>query len=99
VVDVYSRGEDLPETRTRIGGDEMSSIGNPSSRRSGLNIGFYCENCPRLFWLRIEQHKGETYLSAERGLLREVDDEPTAAADSETVPTAPESIEHILRQV
>ena len=67
VVDVYSRQEDAEATFTRVGDDEMAPIGNPSSRRSGLNIGFYCESCPQRFWLRLEQHKGQTFLSVARG--------------------------------
>lgn len=69
VVDVYTRGEDAPETRTRVGSDDMRAIRNPSRRRSGLNIGFYCENCPQRFWLCIAQHKGSTFVSVERGEL------------------------------
>jgi hypothetical protein len=99
VVDVYSRGEDAEATRTRVGDDEMAPIGNPSSRRSGLNIGFYCENCPQRFWLCIQQHKGSTYVTVERGEL-----EPQTVEDLLASPAAegvdPEAeIDDILAQI
>lgn len=37
--------------------------GNPSSRRDGLAITFYCEHCPNTFSLTIAQHKGQTFFS------------------------------------
>jgi hypothetical protein len=37
-----------------------SSGENPSSRRSGLVVSFYCELCPALTELTIAQHKGLT---------------------------------------
>lgn len=74
-VDVYSCAEDAPASRTRVGDDEMVPIGNPSKRRSGLNIGFYCETCPQRFWLCIAQHKGSTYVTVERGELRQEEEE------------------------
>jgi hypothetical protein len=33
---------------------------NPSSRRSGVAIGFWCENCPEKCELTVAQHKGES---------------------------------------
>lgn len=84
VVDVYSRGEDAAATRTRVGDDDMSALGNPSRRREGLNVGFYCESCPQRFWLCIAQHKGSTYVTVERGELvpAAVDDgDPEAEID------------------
>jgi hypothetical protein len=35
--------------------------GNPSSRRDGLLIGFWCEGCDARPELSIEQHKGQTF--------------------------------------
>lgn len=44
--------------------------GNPSSRRHGLSIGFWCEQCGKeqwgtraTMWLDIAQHKGATLMS------------------------------------
>ncbi len=39
------------------------SEGNPSQRRYGLTIQFYCEGCGGDFELCMAQHKGETYLN------------------------------------
>lgn len=43
---------------------ESSIEGNPSSRRNGLKIRFFCENCGNglRYTLSIQQHKGMTYL-------------------------------------
>jgi hypothetical protein len=35
--------------------------GNPSYRRHGLVIQFWCESCDRNFELTISQHKGNTF--------------------------------------
>jgi hypothetical protein len=71
-VTVYDRGEDAEQTgRTEISGVNrvvMSIVssdksGNPSSRRDGLAIRFWCEGCPAKPELTVVQHKGETYLA------------------------------------
>ncbi len=36
---------------------------NPSARRHGLEVQFYCEACTAISKLRIAQHKGITYMS------------------------------------
>jgi hypothetical protein len=36
---------------------------NPSSRRDGVAIQFWCEECPARPVLKIAQHKGETHVS------------------------------------
>lgn len=36
--------------------------GNPSARRNGLTIRFWCEGCWALPLLRFAQHKGTTYV-------------------------------------
>ena len=42
----------LPSSRTK----------NPSARRQGLTISFYCECCPaKKLQMHISQHKGTTY--------------------------------------
>lgn len=65
---VFSRNEDDEHTlRTVVGGNQTSTSvvhsshsGNPSSRRDGLIIGFWCEICGGLSDLLIAQHKGCT---------------------------------------
>jgi hypothetical protein len=37
-------------------------VGNPSSRRGGVAIRFWCEGCDSAPELTLEQHKGETHL-------------------------------------
>jgi hypothetical protein len=71
VLTVYHRRED--ESRlTRIGVRNGSALiervdsdgsGNPSSRRDGLAIHFYCELCDLSSELTIAQHKGQTLLA------------------------------------
>ena len=37
---------------------------NPSARRQGMRIRFYCESCDRdSFCMNITQHKGQTFLN------------------------------------
>lgn len=36
---------------------------NPSDRRGGISIQFWCEHCPALPVLQIAQHKGESLVS------------------------------------
>jgi hypothetical protein len=101
IVDVYSCREDGPVTRTRVdsGEDDMQPIGNPSKRRDGLNIGFYCEQCPQKFWLCIAQHKGATYLSMERGEIDERPPEEVLSREQEAAVGGPETVEELLRNV
>lgn len=35
---------------------------NPSARRDGIRILFWCESCRAVFEMTIAQHKGNTYL-------------------------------------
>ncbi len=37
--------------------------GNPSSRRHGITIRFYCETCEAKPYLAIYQHKGTTFVN------------------------------------
>ena len=46
-----------PETRITTDMD-----GNPSERRDGIVIEFWCEICASLFEMRIAQHKGATLI-------------------------------------
>lgn len=75
-VEVYSRDtEDAPSRATIVvmeAGDPFCepkvptrTRGNPSSRRQGLRIGFWCETCDKQPSLTIAQHKGVTYVAWE----------------------------------
>jgi hypothetical protein len=69
-VTVFDRErEDRPVTATTVTGDGVyrkegwaADRANPSSRRDGLAISFWCEHCPALSELTIAQHKGCTFL-------------------------------------
>ena len=41
---------------------DKSLVGNPSARRHGLRIRFYCELCPVKSVLTLSQHKGNTFV-------------------------------------
>ena len=68
----FTRGEDCDDVQiVSVGGyEEDVSVsrrpnhgsGNPSGRRTGMVIQFYCETCPVLSSLAIYQHKGTTYV-------------------------------------
>jgi hypothetical protein len=40
---------------------DRDMAGNPSQRRDGMKIEFYCEGCEKRSVLKIVQHKGITY--------------------------------------
>jgi hypothetical protein len=69
-VTVYDRAEDDSQTlvmdvrsrRTRSRIEESKNTANPSSRRSGIAIEFWCENCDNTSELTIAQHKGTSFL-------------------------------------
>lgn len=75
-IQVFSRSQEdaiggqfigISHDRTVIEGNS-SMQANPSTRRDGLRIFFYCENCPETrrespLILTIAQHKGQTYLA------------------------------------
>ncbi len=44
---------------------ENGQIGNPSPRRDGIRIKFWCENCDATPSMVIVQHKGSTYVGFE----------------------------------
>jgi hypothetical protein len=70
-VTVYDRAEDAKNVTKTIIDDNRTSIttvpsarsGNPSSRRNGLAIRFWCEGCEETSELMIEQTKGRTFFS------------------------------------
>ena len=63
-VHLFNRKEDEEVEGIRIdqvtGKITLSSLKNPSLRRQGLIIEFYCEGCLTDFLFSIYQHKGET---------------------------------------
>jgi hypothetical protein len=72
-VQVFNRDREDAQTGKRVEIEENSRItidssmeGNPSCRRDGLRIVFYCEHCHgddfRRFSLVIEQHKGTEFV-------------------------------------
>lgn len=42
---------------------EDAEHGNPSGRRDGIRIFFWCECCPHISVLAIYQHKGTEYMT------------------------------------
>jgi hypothetical protein len=70
-VEVYDRSEDeVLTTLTTVGRlvqTEMvqNTRRNPSPRRHGMRIFFYCEGCPVESSLVLYQHKGSTYVEWE----------------------------------
>lgn len=72
---VFNRGEDADYVDvTTVGMEEVTQVkfrndetANPSNRRQGILIHFYCEACSETertddLVLAIAQHKGETYM-------------------------------------
>jgi hypothetical protein len=68
---IYERREDAEqETVTIVGGGDLvrgivcGPSGNPSGRRGGISIRFWCEECGRSdLELTLAQHKGETLIA------------------------------------
>lgn len=64
-VDVYFRAEDSDEGVfvhcNNMTVKAISPDGNPSARRDGLVITFWCENCDDKPQMAIIQHKGTTF--------------------------------------
>jgi len=71
-IDVYERIEDAEEgihvcvDRGKVWGDD-DMHGNPSGRRTGVTVTYYCEHCDHESVLKIAQHKGGTYVTVEPG--------------------------------
>jgi hypothetical protein len=71
-VTVYVRGEDAPQVKKTVVSDDGAAAtseiadtysGNPSCRRDGLTISFWCELCHRTSELTLAQHKGQTEIA------------------------------------
>jgi hypothetical protein len=66
-VEVFFREEDTDKgSHTTITRDasivKSDQTGNPSPRRDGVRVWMKCEQCQRLSWVDIYQHKGQTFL-------------------------------------
>lgn len=61
------QADDDTVLRARVTVDS-SMFGNPSARRHGVRVGFWCELCGQRSALSIAQHKGETYLECVRSV-------------------------------
>jgi len=69
-VEVFDREDDGKDgLRVGISGGkvsvDMDLDGNPSRRRNGLCISFWCENCDVKPVMEIVQHKGNTLINIE----------------------------------
>jgi hypothetical protein len=70
-ITVFSRREDEAEVlQTKVCGvrgtvtvTRDAGADNPSRRRDGIAIGFYCETCRVAPELTIAQHKGSTFIN------------------------------------
>lgn len=66
-VEVFDRAEDAATgTHVVLDGGKVevdnSMVGNPSKRRDGIRIHFWCEGCKDQPYMEIVQHKGNTYV-------------------------------------
>lgn len=66
-IEVFNRSEDekqglhvVVENDKVLQGNDITD--NPSTRRQGILVHFYCEMCKKLSSLSIIQHKGQTLL-------------------------------------
>ncbi len=66
-IETYERNEDKEVgTYVSIKGEDVkidkenTLTGNPSNRRSGIAITFWCDNCHATSRLELAQHKGQT---------------------------------------
>lgn len=69
---VFERAEDADDgLHVAITGERAvitrDLVGNPSGRRHGLTIKFYCEECGKHPSLAILQHKGQTFVEWDGG--------------------------------
>lgn len=69
-VEVFECGEDTPygvhvTVEDAKATFDTSLEGNPSARRHGLKIYFWCEGCQAKPVLSLHQHKGNTYVDFE----------------------------------
>lgn len=74
-VEIWNRRNDgqtglhVSVTGNKLMADDNVITGNPSSRRQGLSVKFWCESCLHWSELLLAQHKGMTHLSIEEGSI------------------------------
>jgi hypothetical protein len=56
-------GTHVTVQRDKVVQGDDAQTNNPSSRRDGIRILTWCENCPAVTAIEISQHKGMTHLS------------------------------------
>ncbi|WP_319408786.1 hypothetical protein [uncultured Desulfosarcina sp.] len=66
-IEIFEREEDAEkglhiEIEDGISTTDTNLFGNPSERRHGLLIHFWCEGCQAKPVLSVSQHKGSTYV-------------------------------------
>lgn len=66
-IEVFERGEDDNQglhvtVQDGLATTDLDISANPSLRRHGVSIRFWCEGCKEKPLLTIAQHKGNTYL-------------------------------------
>ena len=69
-VEVFDREDDETEGLHVVVSDgkvttDSNLAGNPSRRRNGLSISFWCEDCNVKPVMEIVQHKGSTFINFE----------------------------------
>jgi coenzyme F420-reducing hydrogenase gamma subunit len=67
-IEIFERKEDATQGLhvTTTGKNvkvDTSMEGCPSSRRDGITIRFWCENCHEISMLTLVQHKGQTFFN------------------------------------
>ena len=68
-IETFERGEDDKKgMHTVVTADHVdvkydSLVGNPSPRRHGFKVKFYCEYCDKSLTMELYQHKGHTWVS------------------------------------
>jgi len=81
-VAVFDRSEDAETGRRTVATGAETTVdsdmtGNPSRRRDGLVISFYCELCPTVMEMAISQHKGQTFFQMRHKTDKENDPRQT----------------------
>ena len=68
LIEVFERREDAEKGMHTIASHDHIDVkydsltGNPSARRNGVIVKFYCEGCGGTPILAISQHKGQTFI-------------------------------------
>jgi hypothetical protein len=88
-IDIFECGEDAKSGLHVLVTDGKATVdtslqGNPSSRRHGLKINFWCETCHATPILTIAQHKGNTEVDFKDGGKAEQAPPPRGATPTPT---------------